>query len=134
MDSRRIRRNMALLGVVLAPVACVQAGSLQVIADTDTTMPVPGAPATFMNFGLLNGMDPSISGQNVVFGATDPTGIYALINGELISIANTETDFPDSDVQFRFSFSFGSIPGCRGAGGGREARPPGPAPPPGRRT
>ena len=91
MDCRRIRRNMALLGVVLAPVACVQAGSLQVIAMYGD--PAPGGGGTFRVFGQLDGVDPGISGENIVFAGGVPGvgfGIFAYIDGEFELIATYE--------------------------------------------
>ena len=103
--------NGLALPVVFFVLNCnVEAGSIRVIADTNTRIPAPGATASFANFGQLNGGDPSISGENVAFGACCVAGYFARIDGELGVIANLLTDFPDSDVQFRFATAGGSSP------------------------
>ncbi len=93
--------------------APAQEGSLRIIADTDT--PVPGLEgASFMNFGQLVGVDPGISGRNVVFGACCPGGIYALIDDELRVIANTQSTFPGTDHPLGVFLAYGSGPSIDG--------------------
>ncbi|MFQ5494291.1 MAG: hypothetical protein ACE5EX_02825 [Phycisphaerae bacterium] len=89
-----------------------QEGSLQIVADTDTA--VPGLPgATFSSFGQLDGVDPAISGRNVVFGAF-PTGIYGWLDGELRVIANLSSTFPGTGNPLGFDLFFGSSPSISG--------------------
>ncbi len=90
-------------------------GSLQLIADTDT--PVPGGSGTFLNFGLLSGTSPSISGANVAFGGCteDGQGIYAYIDGSLQVIADTNTPSPDGGTFVIFAMHEGASPSISGA-------------------
>ncbi|MCH7885396.1 MAG: hypothetical protein IIC01_09120, partial [Planctomycetes bacterium] len=68
-------------------------GELRVIADTNTLVPGAPSPRTFMNFGQLGGVSPSISGENVAFKGVwlGGGGVYAYINGSLRVIADTTT-------------------------------------------
>ena len=89
-------------------------GSLRLIADTNT--PVPGGSGTFLNFGLLSGTSPSISGSNVAFGGcTDAgQGIYAYIDGSLQVIADTSTPSPDGGTFVIFAIHEGASPAISG--------------------
>lgn len=89
-------------------------GSLRLIADTNT--PVPGGRGTFLNFGLLGGTSPSISGSNVAFGGcTDAgQGIYAYIDGSLRVIADTDTPSPDGGTFNVFYMHEGAGPTISG--------------------
>ncbi len=89
-------------------------GSLRVIADTNT--PVPGGKGTFLNFGLLSGTSPSISGSNVAFGGCTEAGqgIYAYIDGSLQVIADTNTRSPDGGRFHIFAMHEGASPAISG--------------------
>ncbi len=65
-------------------------GVLEKVVDSDTL--VPGRSVTFGSFAGT----PGISGDNVVFNAryTGGGGIYAVINGELLTIADSDTLLP----------------------------------------
>ncbi len=79
--------SLVVIGGVWVLADSVEKAPLRIIADTDT--PVPGqGRATFMSFGQLDGVDPAISGRNVVFGACCPTGVYGWFDGELRGIAH----------------------------------------------
>ena len=95
---------------------------LRVIADTDT--PVPGqAGGTFQNFFQLNGLDPDISGRNIVFMACCPTGIYSWFDGELGVIADLDSTFPGTGNPLGFNFTSPSISGENVAFSCRNGRP-----------
>ena len=89
-------------------------GSLQLIANTNT--PVPGGRGTFLNFGLLSGTSPSISGSNVAFGGCTEAGqgIYAYIDGSLRVIADTNTRSPDGGMFHIFAMHEGASPDISG--------------------
>ncbi|MCH8824206.1 MAG: hypothetical protein IH984_11950 [Planctomycetes bacterium] len=95
-------------------------GSLQLIVDNHTD--VPGGVGPFTHFGLFSGAEPSISGENVAFGAKIPSrngnngwGIYAYIDGALRTIADTDTIVPGRDVTFSsFRLTQGTSPAIDG--------------------
>ncbi len=89
-------------------------GSLRVIADTNT--PEPGGSGDFLNFGLLSGTSPSISGSNVAFGGCTEAGqgIYAYIDGSLRVIADTNTPSPDGGIFHIFAMHEGASPAISG--------------------
>ncbi len=89
-------------------------GSLRVIADTNT--PEPGGSGDFLNFGLLSGTSPSISGSNVAFGGCTEAGqgIYAYIDGSLRVIADTNTPSPDGGTFHIFAMHEGASPAISG--------------------
>ncbi|MEE8156178.1 MAG: hypothetical protein V3T53_14590 [Phycisphaerales bacterium] len=89
-------------------------GSLRLIANTNT--PVPGGRGTFLNFGLLSGTSPSISGSNVAFGGCTEAGqgIYAYIDGSLQVIADTNTRSPDGGTFHIFAMHEGASPAISG--------------------
>lgn len=84
-------------------------GELIKIADPNT--PVPGSPGeTFRSFPIGAGMSPAISGENIAFTAVleKGSGVYALINGELRLIADTNTPLPGAT---HLPTTFGSLTG-----------------------
>lgn len=88
-------------------------GELRVIADTSTPVPGVTPQRTFMNFGQLGGVSPSISGTNVAFLGvwSDGGGLYAYINGSLRVIADTNTPAPAGTGSFQ---SFAGSPSLSG--------------------
>ena len=91
-------------------------GSLVKIAGPNT--PLPGGTGTFRQFSLVNGTSPSISGENVTFGAYSEEvgeGIYAYINASLRVIADTMTDVPGGTGTFmNFALLGGFSPAISG--------------------
>jgi hypothetical protein len=86
---------------------------LRVIADTDT--PVPGGGGnTFQTFFQLDGVDPDISGRNIVFGGCCPAGFYRWFDGELGVIADVNSTFPGSGNPLGFGGATGSSPSISG--------------------
>lgn len=105
---------MMMLATVLPVAVRAEERSLRAIARAG--MPAPGDSGNFLNFGQLNGVDPNISGQNIVFGASTEQsgGIYAYIDGSLRVIADTQTKFPGSGNPMGFDLSDGSSPSISG--------------------
>ncbi len=97
---------------VLPHVALAQVNPLRIIADTDTI--VPGQVVPFQIFAQLQGVDPAISGRNIVFGACCPTGIYGWFDDELRVIVNTNSTFPGSGNPLGFDLASGSSPSISG--------------------
>jgi hypothetical protein len=110
---RRPLADVALAVLGLLPVF-TQAESLGIVAQYG--IKAPSGRGTFRGFGTLDGHSPAISGSSVAFGAiTDrASGMYALMDGEVIVIADTLTQMPDRDLPFRFSLSQGSGPSISG--------------------
>ncbi len=75
---------------------------MKVIADTTTA--IPGGSGPFMSFTQTGRpTDPCISGTNVVFwaaGSGGQQGIYALLEGVLTTIADTNTPIPGGTGNF----------------------------------
>ena len=63
--------------------------SLGIVAQSG--QPAPTGRGLYRGLGVVNGYSPAVSGRNVAFGAlTDgASGMYALIDGEVIVIAAT---------------------------------------------
>ena len=103
----------ALSLVGLLPVSA-DAGTLGIVAQYGQAAP-PGR-GTYRGFGSLQGYSPAVSGRNVVFGAltSGASGMYALIDGEVIVIADTLMRMPDRDLPFGFGLSDGSGPTISG--------------------
>ena len=105
--------SLVVIGGGWALADLVEKVPLRIIADTDT--PVPGQEGgTFAGFFQLNGVDPDISGRNVVFGACCPTGVYGWFDGELRIIANLDSTFPGTGNPLGFDFFDGSSPSISG--------------------
>lgn len=92
-------------------------GSLRVIADTNMAAPGVTPARPFRNFAGLDGVSPTISGENVAFlgewgiNAFEGAGIFAYINGSLRIIAGTGTQAPDGQVIV--GMNFGQRDGAR---------------------
>ena len=82
---------LGLLTGALATAARGQEVSLRIIADTNTPVPGQEEGVTFQTFFQLNGLDPGISGRNVVFTAYCPTGVYGWFDGQLRVIADLDS-------------------------------------------
>lgn len=73
-------------------------GSVTTLVDTSTSL--PGVVDTISNFGV----NPAVSGDNVVFTAYDgmgSTGVYTYINGVVSLVAETGTERPDQVAYIR---------------------------------
>ena len=99
--------SLVVIGGVWALADSVEKPSLRIIADTDTPVPGQGG-GTFAGFFQLTGVDPDISGRNIVFGGCCPTGVYGWFDGELRVIANLDSTFPGTDNPLGFDFADGS--------------------------
>jgi hypothetical protein len=109
------RRHYSAAFVILGLLAgFVHAADLEFVAQYGR--PAPAGRGNYRVFGILDGYSPAISGGNVAFGAiTDgASGIYALMDGEVIVIADQLTQMPDRDLPFRFALSRGSGPSISG--------------------
>jgi hypothetical protein len=110
---RRPLADVALAVLGLMPVFA-QADSLDIVAQYG--QPAPPGRGTYRGFGSLAGYSPAMSGRNVVFGAktSEASGMYALIDGKVIVIADTLMRMPDRDLPFGFGLSDGSGPSISG--------------------
>ena len=110
-------RNVVFVGVeplVGSAIWLWKDGVLTKLVDSNT--PVPGGTGTFGNFSS-GGATPAISGDNVAFNALSDqgSGIYAVINGELRVIADTNTLLPGATQNATsFRFAKGVSPGISG--------------------
>ncbi len=76
--------------------------------------PAPGSTGNFRLFAdMEDSWSPSISGDNIAFGATidGGSGIYARIDGQLVVVADSSMKIPGSEF---FNFAFGLSPGICG--------------------
>jgi hypothetical protein len=95
-------------------VSAAQADPLWVIAEY--MQAAPGTTGNFRIFSNVNGYSPAISGNNVAFGSSTDGGggIYALIDGRLRLIADTNTHMPGTETHFGFGLFYGSGPSISG--------------------
>jgi hypothetical protein len=83
-------------------------GEIRLIADTNTVL--PGVNRRALNFAMLGGVRPSISGENVVFAAqgSNWVAIFAHIDGELRLIADSGTPVPGREGRTFGGFGIGN--------------------------
>ena len=73
-----------------------------IISDGDTLPGTIGAIINLVGLVTERGIDPDISGDNVVFGAltNSGNGFFALIDGELRVVVDTDTMIPGTQIPF----------------------------------
>ena len=108
--------SSVFLSLCFCAVSC--AGHLQVIiTDGDTVPGTTGAVRNFTGQAEDHGIDPDISGDNVVFGALTEGGggFFALIDGELRVVVDTDTMIPGTQIPFSLFLMHGTSASISGS-------------------
>ena len=81
-------------------------GKIDVIVDSTTL--IPNGHGTFTDFGVRESLDNGDIAF-VGFGVDDQAGVYALIEGELQAIADTNTQIPEGNGTFEHFSPFNDV-------------------------